>query len=176
MPDLLTCPVCEQKKAVEEFPSRGKQQRRKMCSECFLRRRRESWRKHDKKRNAKRRLLWRKDKAYRDRNRSAARRTHAKYKTLYRANDRKRWKERRERVIIKYGGVCDCCGEKCLEFLSVDHVNGGGNTERRLIQTSGIYRKLDLAQLKLEGYRVLCHNCNLAIGFYGHCPHKAQKG
>jgi hypothetical protein len=24
------------------------------------------------------------------------------------------------------------------------------------------------------GFRVLCHNCNLAIGFYGYCPHHRQ--
>jgi hypothetical protein len=22
------------------------------------------------------------------------------------------------------------------------------------------------------GYRVLCHNCNFALGHYGYCPHK----
>lgn len=22
-----------------------------------------------------------------------------------------------------------------------------------------------------KGFRVLCHNCNMAIGFYGYCPH-----
>jgi hypothetical protein len=22
------------------------------------------------------------------------------------------------------------------------------------------------------GYRVLCHNCNSAYGYYGHCPHQ----
>ena len=22
-----------------------------------------------------------------------------------------------------------------------------------------------------EGFRVLCHNCNQAIGYYGECPH-----
>jgi hypothetical protein len=22
-----------------------------------------------------------------------------------------------------------------------------------------------------EGFRVLCHNCNSALGYYGHCPH-----
>jgi hypothetical protein len=22
-----------------------------------------------------------------------------------------------------------------------------------------------------DGYRVLCHNCNMALGQYGYCPH-----
>jgi hypothetical protein len=27
-----------------------------------------------------------------------------------------------------------------------------------------------------KGYRVLCHNCNLARGFYGYCPHEKFDG
>ena len=25
------------------------------------------------------------------------------------------------------------------------------------------------------GYRVLCHNCNMSLGFYGHCPHQESE-
>jgi len=25
------------------------------------------------------------------------------------------------------------------------------------------------------GFRVLCHNCNQAIGLYGYCPHKTPR-
>lgn len=32
------------------------------------------------------------------------------------------------------------------------------------------YRKLKQLGFP-SGYRVLCHNCNQAIGFYGRCPH-----
>jgi hypothetical protein len=24
-------------------------------------------------------------------------------------------------------------------------------------------------------YRVLCHNCNMALGFYGYCPHHPER-
>jgi hypothetical protein len=26
-----------------------------------------------------------------------------------------------------------------------------------------------------EGFRVLCHNCNQAIGLYGFCPHQQHQ-
>lgn len=26
------------------------------------------------------------------------------------------------------------------------------------------------------GFRVLCHNCNQARGFYGYCPHEKGEG
>ena len=26
-----------------------------------------------------------------------------------------------------------------------------------------------------EGYQTLCHNCNLAKGFYGQCPHEQER-
>jgi hypothetical protein len=25
-----------------------------------------------------------------------------------------------------------------------------------------------------DGFRVLCHNCNQAIGYYGVCPHESE--
>jgi hypothetical protein len=80
----------------------------------------------------------------------------------------------RLKVIEHYGGKCACCGEAKLEFLGIDHINGGGNKHRAELKTrggSGIYRHLIKAGYP-EGYRVLCHNCNLSYGLYGYCPHR----
>lgn len=73
------------------------------------------------------------------------------------------------------GGVptCACCGETRIEFLSLDHVNGGGARHRAGLRgnaSRSIYRDLTMRGYP-PGFRVLCHNCNLAIGLYGYCPH-----
>lgn len=90
---------------------------------------------------------------------------------------RRDWgRKQRENVIANYGGCCACCGETELEFLSIDHVNGGG-TQHRLkhgFRGGTMYRYL-IREGYPEGFRVLCHNCNQAIGFYGSCPHERRK-
>lgn len=75
-------------------------------------------------------------------------------------------------VISAYGGTCVCCGEDQSCFLALDHIHGSTGTERAKERKSGISWYL---KLRREGYpdhiQVLCHNCNLAKGFYGFCPH-----
>ncbi|MGO9705743.1 MAG: hypothetical protein ACLPYZ_11035 [Limisphaerales bacterium] len=78
----------------------------------------------------------------------------------------------RAAVISAYGGKCKCCGEATMEFLSIDHIDGGGKAHRAA--THG-HTYADLFRRKFpKGYQVLCHNCNLAKGFYGICPHQKQ--
>lgn len=82
-----------------------------------------------------------------------------------------RYSEIRKEVINKYGGKCACCGEYRLEFLAIDHVNGGGSLQRSSgMKGSKFYRWLYKNEVSLE-YRVLCHNCNVSFGLYGYCPH-----
>lgn len=73
--------------------------------------------------------------------------------------------------------VCSCCGEHRLEFLSIDHINGGGQQHRKLYRPKyasiGLYL---VANNYPEGFRVLCYNCNLARGFNKYCPHEREKG
>lgn len=77
-----------------------------------------------------------------------------------------------------YGGnspKCACCNEVTYQFLGIDHIEGGGNKHRKEIGKSmggqNLYRWL-LKNNFPDGFQVLCHNCNLAKGFYGVCPHK----
>lgn len=78
-------------------------------------------------------------------------------------------------VIKAYGGKCECCNETRIEFLSVDHINGGGNLHRKVVGGGfRFYRWLKQNEFPKEEYRLLCFNCNCAIGFFGYCPH--QKG
>lgn len=84
----------------------------------------------------------------------------------YRENQRRRRRE----VIEELGGKCECCGETEYQFLAIDHINGltkrdrtdSGNSLAVKVKRSGYDKTI---------YRVLCHNCNMSLGFYGFCPH-----
>jgi len=77
-------------------------------------------------------------------------------------------------VLICYGGdppQCECCDEDKLEFLTIDHIAGNGNKQRKDDPSSiKIYSWLKRNDFP-QGYRVLCMNCNFAHGRYGYCPH-----
>lgn len=65
---------------------------------------------------------------------------------------------------------CACCRESQYEFLSIDHIDGGGAQHRKEIG-SGLYAWLRRNGFP-KGFRVLCHSCNQSIGAYGYCPHE----
>ena len=68
---------------------------------------------------------------------------------------------------------CSCCDESIIEFLGIDHIDGGGSIHRKELTKLGTTLYLWLRKNNYpNGYQVLCHNCNLAKGFYGVCPHK----
>ena len=109
---------------------------------------------------------------------------------LLKANDpegqehRNKWRRDWQRklrieVLTHYSGGtpnCACCGVQHYEFLALDHTNGNGNAERRRLGLNGgqpIYSYVKKHGYP-EGFRVLCHNCNLSFGFYGHCPHTTK--
>lgn len=77
-------------------------------------------------------------------------------------------------VIKHYGPACDCCGETDAHFLQVDHVNGGGGRHRRSLAKHAGCHFYDwlIKQGFPKGYRILCANCNCALGYYGFCPHQ----
>lgn len=81
----------------------------------------------------------------------------------------------RNTVIAGYGGVCACCGEAAWEFLALDHVDGGGRAENTTRHSNSI-----MTQIIAEGfparYRILCHNCNQSLGWFGYCPHVKYEG
>lgn len=77
-------------------------------------------------------------------------------------------------VLNKLGGKCDCCGEQKIELLSIDHINGGGNQEKKVLRGANLLKKLKLMNESdlSNKYRCLCYNCNYCIGFWGKCQHK----
>ena len=102
-----------------------------------------------------------------------------------RATERKRKQRRRIQVLSHYCGgnppFCACCKDPNVEFLCLDHTDGGGNIHRQSISKSG---KKCLGSFMFEwivindfpdGFRVLCHNCNSSISLYGYCPHNEAR-
>jgi len=83
----------------------------------------------------------------------------------------------REQLIAAYGGECVCCGETSFEFLTIDHTNGDGAAHRKSLGgresygSRNFHRWLRENNYPKDGYRLLCYNCNCAIGAYGYCPH-----
>ena len=79
----------------------------------------------------------------------------------------------KKEVIKIYGGKCICCGETHIEFLTIDHINGGGTAHRKKLHGGGIkvYNWLRKNNFPKE-FQVLCMNCNFAKGKFGYCPHK----
>lgn len=108
----------------------------------------------------------------------------ASRKTFYEENNKEirakeslaRWILRLE-IIAGYGGVCECCGESSPEFLTIDHVGGGGRADRNLSGgPKSVYKRLKKLGFPKNGFRLLCYNCNCSIGAKGYCPHQLKKG
>ena len=84
-------------------------------------------------------------------------------------------RKRRIEVIKHYGNKCKCCSEKEFKFLAIDHINGKGKKHRFSVcsgSSDAFYRWI--VKNYPDYLQVLCHNCNLAKGFYGKCPHKIE--
>lgn len=85
---------------------------------------------------------------------------------------KRQYQSLRDAAIKAYGGyICVCCNEIEPKFLGLDHINGGGNEQRR--QASGIhFYRLLKKQNYPPGLQVLCHNCNQGRQLNdGICPH-----
>ena len=80
----------------------------------------------------------------------------------------------REKVIAKFGGKCECCGETTLEWLQLDHVDCNGKRHREEVGR-GVALHRDLLRGSTDyKIRILCANCHNAITCYGVCPHEKK--
>jgi hypothetical protein len=105
-----------------------------------------------------------------------ARRYYEAHREEQRAKQNARTAAMRLEVLQHYGGKCACCGETEVKFLGIDHINNDGAAHRKAIGGGGntTYRWL-IKHGYPPGFQVLCHNCNLAKGFYGVCPHQERQ-
>lgn len=81
----------------------------------------------------------------------------------------------RQEMFDHYGRECRCCGESTPEFLTVDHVGGGGSAHRKresgAAAICGWLRKRGYP----KGFQILCWNCNYAQRYGKPCPHKVRR-
>ena len=78
-------------------------------------------------------------------------------------------------MIAAYGGKCSCPGCEVMEpkFLSLEHLNGGGNAHRRKFHRASLtWQDLKNQGWPQEGYTLLCWCCQMAKTHFGICPHK----
>lgn len=99
----------------------------------------------------------------------------ADYKKTYGMSQSKAHNIRKRFQVLRHYSCgdpkCSCCGETSYEFLGIDHIKGGGRKHTSEIGSGKLYNWLVKHGFP-EGFRVLCHNCNQAIGLYGYCPHQ----
>ena len=108
----------------------------------------------------------------------------------YRATAKARRRQLKADALAAYGGaVCVCCGEKHIEFLAIDHINGDGAEHRRALlkergwkvsatAMSGSHMYYWLRENNYPpGFQVLCANCNTAKGHAADrlCPHERER-
>lgn len=85
--------------------------------------------------------------------------------------------KQKRHVMEVYGGIhgvrCACpgCDVADLRFLTIDHINGGGNKHAK--EHGGhLYRWLEKNNYP-NGFQVLCFNCNMGRAINGGvCPHR----
>jgi hypothetical protein len=125
----------------------------------FLKKENNRYRKHRRRILKQRRLRYRTDKEHAEKNRQTCRLRNRKLKA---------------EVISAYGGKCTCCSETLMEFLTIDHIGGGGRKHIYSVGGPAKFYGWLKANKFPDGFRVLCFNCNSAIGFYGYCPHQKK--
>src|SRR3990167_9986285 len=66
-------------------------------------------------------------------------------------------------VLNGYGGKCECCGINEIEFLTIDHIKGGGRDHVKELGGQPKFYPWLIKNDFPKGFRVLCMNCNFAI-------------
>lgn len=98
---------------------------------------------------------------------------------LYRARAREHQSRTRARLraelLAAYGGRCVCprCPETNPDFLTLEHINGGGRAHRKEVGSHS-YADLRRRGWPQDGYTLLCWNCNAGSRFTGICPHMKE--
>lgn len=177
---MKKCSKCGKEKSISEFwkhpetksgfGSNCKECHREICRN-WIRKNIEKYRK-DSREYAKK---WRKKN--KEKLKEYRKELYSKHHEKWSENNKRKYVERRKLVIEKYGNKCNCCGEKNIYFLTIDHINNDGFIHRKKYQGN----MFDWARKNNypKSLRVLCLNCNGARQYHGGiekiCPHKFTK-
>lgn len=172
-----TCCKCKKLLSISEFyvtfrKDRNCNERFSVCKSCS-KKYTMSWRKKNRKRAREI------DKKSRSKRRSQileySKNYYQQHAEQRRAKQRAYWIRIKDEVYESYGGyVCACCGEKTKEFLSIDHIDGGGNAHRRKIGKGPNLIHWLRSNGFPKGFQILCMNCQFGKKHNGGiCPHKS---
>ena len=77
-------------------------------------------------------------------------------------NHRNLFHERRLKAFDLLGNKCVQCAETDWRCLQIDHINGGGQKERKKFPSHKMFYMYVLKQLRVgsKDYQCLCANCN----------------
>jgi hypothetical protein len=101
--------------------------------------------------------------------------TYPRYQKNNNERAKKENKKIRLTILTAYGNKCACCGESEPKFLALDHIhNDGAKHRKELGGTNRVYYWAIRNNFPKDVLQLLCHNCNLAKGFYGVCPHQEK--
>ena len=81
--------------------------------------------------------------------------------------------KRRKKLLDAYGGRCACCGEFRQEFLTLEHIGGGGR-KHYLKRGAGVYIDVKRTGYPKDRFELLCMNCNFAGSRGRVCPHMSE--
>lgn len=118
-------------------------------------------------RKSNRELLKNKSREYRKQFPERIRKSMSKYRKSLRMRSLQYIADLRTKSVL----ACECCGEIKIEFLSFDHINGGGRRDMRSSLTRQNFYNSILRGERDSILRVLCYNCNCSLGHNGYCPH-----
>lgn len=164
------CPLCGEWKpyTAEFFPRSGKRGLGAQCKPCHVKR---GMANEIKRRAAnpeyleRRRAQWRKHRA-----KTYAQEGQKLKDTQWRSNQRLR-----AEMITAYGGACSCCGEKEVQFLTLEHTANDGKLHRAQVgEGYNTYRDLRRRGWPKDGFTTLCWNCHMATRTGRICPHKSS--
>lgn len=80
-------------------------------------------------------------------------------------------------VLSHYSGgnpKCACCGENEINFLAIDHINGGGRKHLKKLGMSSLHPSWFVKNDFPKDFQILCHNCNWGKHKCGQCPHLSR--
>ena len=78
----------------------------------------------------------------------------------------------RKEALIAIGGICICCGESEIGFLTIDHKNNDGHLDKRVSQRRKIVMDFRKGVIDRDKYQCICYNCDCGRALNGGiCPH-----
>lgn len=98
---------------------------------------------------------------HRVRSTEATRRWRARHPDRVRESRRLVYLNRKRRALEILGGArCVNCGCDVIDFLEINHINGGGSKEHRMNGRVGTADRLLSGKRKSDGLNVMCRVCN----------------